>query len=131
MRGKNGVTWVVMLLATLMVTLPARAIVIEDLVMHHPLVALVSSREAPAEGARASTPPVPPTESGSLFSLGTHNLPTPADATVSPDNMTVEVIPIHLPKLPSYMVFGLYLVGATVFYTLLVLIAQPGPAEYY
>jgi len=27
--------------------------------------------------------------------------------------------------------FALYLVGALVFYTLLVLIAQPGPAEYY
>lgn len=128
MRGKVGAIWAVMLLATLVVALPARAVVIEDLVTHHPLVAFVSSWGFSASESRVN-PLATPNENSNLLSPEIRNLPAATD--VEPDDMTVEVVPIRLPKLPPSVVFALYLVGAFVFYTMLVLVAQPSPSEYY
>lgn len=129
MKGKIGAIGAVVLLAALITAMPAHAIVIEDVVTHHPLVAFVSSWGSDSNQLRANAP-APLKEDNSLLPPELHNL-TAANTNVAPDNMTVEVVPIHLPKLPASVVFMLYLVGAMVFYTLLVLIAQPGPAEYY
>lgn len=126
MRGKIGTVWVIALLATLSVVLPARAVVIEDVVKSHPLIALVNSWNASSETTPSST-----LSSPGALSDEPGSLPAVMSPTVSPDDMTVEIVPIRLPKLPPQVVFALYLIGAFVFYTLLVLIAQPGPAEYY
>lgn len=117
---------VIVLLAMLGVVLPARAVVIEDVVKNHPLIAIVSSWSAPVETTPSGAIGNPASTSDGLGSLPAANRPA-----VSPDDVTVEIVPIHLPKLPPQVVFALYLIGAFVFYTLLVLIAQPGPAEYY
>lgn len=130
MRGLTGAVWAVILLAMLVVALPARAIVIEDLVAHHPLVAFVSSWGA-SEDTSHTNLSVSPNEDNSLLSPELRDLPSATGVTTSTDNMTVEIMPIRLPKLPASVVFAFYLVGALVFYTLLVLIAQPGPSEYY
>lgn len=126
MRGKSGAVWAIVLLATLSVALPARAVVIEDVVKSHPLIALVNSWNTSAE----TTSPVN-LGSASALSDAPSALPAATGAAVASDEMTVEIVPIRLPRLPSQVVFALYLIGAFVFYTLLVLIAQPGPAEYY
>lgn len=130
MKGKVGTTWAVILLATLVIVLPARAIVIEDLVAHYPLVAFVSGWGASADESRTNPPEVL-SEDNSLLSPGLRELSAATQTTVSPDDMTVEIVPIRFPRLPASVVFGLYLVGALVFYTLLILVAQPSPSEYY
>jgi hypothetical protein len=121
-----GLVGVIVLFAALGVVLPARAVVIEDVLKNHPLIALVNSWNTPAE----TTPFVTLSQAGDT-SEGLNALPAVNSPVVSPDDMTVEVVPIHLPKLPAQVAFALYLVGALVFYTLLVLVAQPSPAEYY
>jgi len=121
-----GLVGVIVLFAALGVVLPARAVVIEDVLKNHPLIALVNSWNTPAE----TTPSVTLSQAGDT-SEGLNALPAVNSPVVSPDDMTVEVVPIHLPKLPAQVAFALYLVGALVFYTLLVLVAQPSPAEYY
>ncbi len=130
MRGKVGALWAVILLGTLVLALPARAIVIEDLVTHHPLVAFVSSWGASADESRTN-PPTTASGDDSLLSPELRNLPVATGTAVSTDNTTVEVVPIRFPRLPASVVFALYLAGALVFYTLLILVAQPSPAEYY
>lgn len=130
MRGLTGALWAVILLATLVLALPVRAIVIEDFMAHHPLVAFVSSWGASTDEPRTDSTVVRNTDSG-LLSPELRDLPVATDAAVSTDNMTVEVVPIRFPRLPASVVFGLYLAGALVFYTLLILVAQPSPAEYY
>ena len=130
MRGLTGALWAVILLATLVLALPARAIVIEDLVAHHPLVAFVSSWGAPTNESRTDSSVALNTDSG-LLSPELRDLPAATETAVSVDNMTVDVVPIRFPKLPASVIFALYLVGALVFYTLLILVAQPSPTEYY
>ncbi|GIV21412.1 MAG: hypothetical protein KatS3mg023_3163 [Armatimonadota bacterium] len=125
MRRAIGLVSVIVLLAVLGAVLPARAVVIEDVLKNHPLVALVNSWNTPAE----TNPSVTLSQAGDT-SEGLNALPAANSPVVSPDDMTVEIVPIRLPKLPVQVVFALYLIGALVFYTLLVLIAQPGPAEY-
>lgn len=129
MWGKTGAVAVIALVVCA-IALPARAIVIEDVVTQHPLIALVHNWSVSAQETPVSTSPGV-SEPSSLLLPNTHNLPAQSDVTVSPDNITVEIVPIRLPDLPTYAVFVIYLVGAMVFYTLLVLVAQPGPAEYY
>lgn len=123
MWGRIGAIGVAVLAATWLLALPAKAIVIEDLFAQHPLIALVNSWDEPGQTTRSNAlvTVAAPTQ---LMSEGTGTV-------VSPDNLTVEIVPIRLPDLPSYVVFVIYLVGALVFYTLLVLMAQPGPIEYY
>lgn len=126
---KNRTIWIVMLgiLSTAVFAMPARAIVIEDALSHHPLVAFVS---AWTSNEKTETPlPTSINEMMNPLSSTVSNLPTPDVSPVSSDDMTVEILPITLPRLPSYMVFVVYLAGAMLFYTLLVLVAQPGPAE--
>lgn len=130
MRGSTGTMWIVILLAMLVIALPARAIVIEDVVAHHPLVALVSSWGASTDESRTDSTVALNTDS-SLLSPELRDLPAATETAVSVDNMTVDVVPIRFPKLPASVVFTLYLIGALVFYTLLILVAQPGPSEYY
>ncbi|MDW8291358.1 MAG: hypothetical protein RMM06_11605 [Armatimonadota bacterium] len=130
MRGTVGAIRATLLLAaTLFLAVPVRAIVIEDVVKHHPLVALVNSWSVsvptPAPDAEATL-----NATDSSLPEGAAELPVPAGTNVSPDNFTVEVVPLRLPDLPTSVVFVFYLLGALVFYTLLVLVAQPGPAEY-
>ena len=126
MSQKVGVVGVLILFAVLGVILPARAAVIEDIVKNHPIVALVNSWNSSAE----TTPSVTPSNAGGA-DVGVEGLSATNSPAISPDNMTVEIVPVRLPTLPAHVAFALYLVGALVFYTLLVLIAQPGPAEYY
>jgi hypothetical protein len=126
MSQKVGVVGVLMLFAVLGVILPARAAVIEDIVKNHPIVALVNSWNSSAE----TTSSVTPSNAGGA-DVGVEGLSATNSPAISPDNMTVEIVPVRLPTLPAHVAFALYLVGALVFYTLLVLIAQPGPAEYY
>jgi hypothetical protein len=126
MSQKVGVVGVLMLFAVLGVILPARAAVIEDIVKNHPIVALVNSWNSSAE----TTPSVTSSNAGGA-DVGVEGLSATNSPAISPDNMTVEIVPVRLPTLPAHVAFALYLVGALVFYTLLVLIAQPGPAEYY
>lgn len=121
--GKIGAIGTIILAATWLLALPAKAIVIENLVAQRPFIALVNSWDAPLQATG--------TEPARLLSGDTNGLPAQTGIVVSPDNMTVEIVPVRLPELPSYAVFAVYLVGALVFYTLLVLVAQPGPAEYY
>ncbi len=125
MSKKVGAVGVFVLFAVLGVVIPARAVVIEDIVKNHPLVTLLSSWNTPAETTPSGT------LSNAGTSAGVEGLPATNSPAVSRDNMTVEIVPIRLPRLPAQVAFALYLVGAVVFYTLLVLIAQPGPAEYY
>ncbi|MCS6829521.1 MAG: hypothetical protein RMM08_02650 [Armatimonadota bacterium] len=129
MKGKIGAIWTVILLATFITALPAHAVVIEEVVKHHPLVAFLNSWSSPVNDSHAN-PPVTPKEDNSLLLPQFRDLST-TSTMVSTDNVTVEVVPIHVPKLPAAVVFAFYLVGALVFYTLLVLVAQPGPSEYY
>jgi hypothetical protein len=126
MSQKVGVVGVLILFAVLGVILPARAAVIEDIVKNHPIVALVNSWNSSAE----TTSSVTPSNAGGA-DVGVEGLSATNSPAISPDNMTVEIVPVRLPTLPAHVAFALYLVGALVFYTLLVLIAQPGPAEYY
>lgn len=126
MRKTIGAVGGIMLFAVLGFVLPARAVVIEDVVKNHPLIAFLNSWSTPAE----ATPSGTFSQAGDI-SEGLGALSTATSPVVSPDDMTVEIVPIRLPKLPAQVVFALYLIGALVFYTLLVLIAQPGPAEYY
>jgi hypothetical protein len=126
MSQKVGVVGVLILFAVLGVILPARAAVIEDIVKNHPIVALVNSWNSSAE----TTPSVTRSNAGGA-DVGVEGLSATNSPAISPDNMTVEIVPVRLPTLPAHVAFALYLVGALVFYTLLVLIAQPGPAEYY
>jgi len=126
MGQKVGVVGVLILFAVLGVILPARAAVIEDIVKNHPIVALVNSWNSSAE----TTSSVTPSNAGGA-DVGVEGLSATNSPAISPDNMTVEIVPVRLPTLPAHVAFALYLVGALVFYTLLVLIAQPGPAEYY
>ncbi|MCL6474289.1 MAG: hypothetical protein K6U75_04440 [Firmicutes bacterium] len=126
MSKKVGAVGVIALFAVLGVVLPARAVVIEDIVKNHPIVAWLNGWNSSAGTAAP----------GSLSNVGDtsaepQGLPAANSPAVSRDNMTVEIVPIRLPTLPAHVAFALYLVGALVFYTLLVLIAQPGPAEYY
>lgn len=127
---KNRTIWIVMLgiLSTAVFAMPARAIVIEDALSHHPLVAFVSAWASSNEKTEAPLP-TSINEMMNPLSSTVSNLPTPDVSPVSSDDMTVEILPITLPKLPSYMVFVVYLAGAMLFYTMLVLVAQPGPAE--
>ena len=126
MSKKVGVVGVITLFAVLGVVLPARAVVIEDIVKNHPLVTWLSSWNSPAETAPSGT-----LSNAGDASAGLEGLPAANRSAVSRDNMTVEIVPIRLPTLPAHVAFALYLVGALVFYTMLVLIAQPGPSEYY
>lgn len=123
MWGRISAIGLVVLAATWLPALPAKAIVIEDLLAQHPLVTLLNSWDASGQAMRSNAS-VTATDPARLMSEET-------GAVVSPDNMTVEVVPLRLPDLPTYAVFVIYLIGALVFYTLLVLVAQPGPAEYY
>lgn len=107
-------TWLLLLFPS-----PASAVVIEDIVANHPLVSLVNSWSQPLSGE--SLVSQPPAQTAGV---------TTNDVTVAPDNMTVEVLPVRLPSIPPAVVFLIYLVGALVFYTLLVLVAQPSPMEY-
>lgn len=129
MRGTFGAMGAVVLLVTLLCAMPARAIVIEEVVKHHPLVVFMGEWRG---AVQAPTPDAKTTLSPSDNSLptGAAGWLMPTGATVSPDNMTVEVVPLRIPDLPGSVVFVLYLLGALVFYTLLVLVAQPSPAEY-
>lgn len=119
MRGGFKATLGLLMWLLLLVSSPASAVVIEDIVANHPLVSLVNSWSQPLAGevsvsqSPAQTVAVPP-----------------SDVSVAPDNMTVEVLPVRLPSIPPAVVFLIYLVGALVFYTLLVLVAQPSPMEY-
>ncbi len=115
--------------SALALAVPARAIVIEDVLSHHPLVAFVGTWTS-SSNSTAGAPSVPAGVVAPPSESALDNLPMPASPSVSQDNMTVEVVPISLPKLPGYVVFAIYLVGAMVFYTMLVLVAQPGPSEY-
>lgn len=130
MRGKIGAIVLIALVVTWLLALPAKAIVIEDLLAQYPLIALVNSWEADGQsiGTNASSTGA---ELARLISEDTSAVPVQMGVVVSPDNLTVEIAPIHLPALPAHAVFAIYLLGALVFYTLLVLMAQPGPAEYY
>lgn len=123
MWGKVGAMGLVVLAVGWLLASPAKAIVIEDLLAQHPLVTLLNSWDASGQAMRSNAS-VTATDPARLMSEET-------GAVVSPDNMTVEVVPLRLPDLPTYAVFVIYLIGALVFYTLLVLVAQPGPAEYY
>jgi len=116
MRRVGGTVWILMMVVF---ALPAQAIVIEEVVKHHPLVVFVNSLNSAAILSTGES-------SDSAFG-------TPLEVTspaVAPDDMTVEVVPLRLPELPAQVVFSLYLLGALVFYTLLVLIAQPGLPEH-
>lgn len=124
MWGKTGAVAAIVLLVMCVVTLPARAIVVEDVVAQHPLVAFWSNWSLSAGNTDTATPRDTP----SSLSTDASTMPAQVERT---DNMTVEIVPLRLPQLPSYVVFAIYLIGALVFYTLLVLVAQPGPAEYY
>lgn len=126
MSQKVGVVGVLILFAVLGVILPVRAAVIEDIVKNYPIVALVNSWNSSAETA----PSVTRSNAGGA-DVAVEGLSATNSPAISPDNMTVEIVPVRLPTLPAHVAFALYLVGALVFYTLLVLIAQPGPAEYY
>ncbi len=120
---------VLVVLGALMLGAPAHAIVIENVLSHHPLVAFVNTWASPSDNA-VSAPPASVATIVDPASQDAGNLPVPPSPSVSKDNMTVEIVPISVPKLPTYVVFAIYLVGAMVFYTMLVLIAQPGPSEY-
>lgn len=130
MKGKVRATWAVILVATLIVAMPASAVVIEDIVTHHPLVAFVSSWGASEDTSHTNLSVSPNDDNGPL-SPELRDLPSATGVATSTDNITVEIVPLRFPKLPASVVFAFYLVGALVFYTLLVLIAQPGPSEYY
>jgi hypothetical protein len=126
MSKKVGAVGVILLFAMLGVVLPGRAAVIEDIVKNHPLFTLLNSWHTPAETIPSAT-----LSNAEGAAVGVEGLSATHSPAVSPDNMTVEIVPIRLPTLPAHVAFALYLVGALIFYTLLVLIAQPGPAEYY
>jgi len=122
MRGTLGAIAAAALVAALLLTTRAQAITIEDVVKHHPFIVFANSWNLSGQAVQSAPTNLP--------SEGSPSLPMPAGAPVSPDDMTVEVVPVRLPDLPASVVFALYLLGALVFYTLLVLVAQPSPAEY-
>lgn len=131
MWRKAGAIAFLVLLVTITSALPARAVVVGDLLTHHPLVALWSNSGWGAHAEKISTrTSATVNDPASLLSPEAQNVPMPTDISVSPDNMTVEIVPIRL-HVPTYVVFAVYLVGAILFYTLLVLVASPGPVEYY
>ncbi|MEJ5252783.1 MAG: hypothetical protein HPY54_16180 [Chthonomonadetes bacterium] len=124
MWGKTGAVATIVLMALCMVASPARAIVVEDVMAQHPLVAFWSNWSLSA--GNIDSPAL--RDMPSSLSTDASAMPAQVERT---DNMTVEIVPLRLPELPSYVAFAIYLIGALVFYTLLVLVAQPGPAEYY
>ena len=125
MKGIRRAICALVLLTLGMPLAPAQATVIEDLMKHHPVVALVNGRNTQTQTNMPSTLGM---ESGTSAVAGT--LPDARQPAVSPEDMTVEIVPLRVPELPTQVVFVIYLVGALVFYTLLILIAQPGPPEY-
>lgn len=130
MRGKIGAIGLIALVVTWLLALPVKAIVVEDLLAQYPPVALLNSWDGSGQAMRSNAL-VTATDPARLMSEETSGLPVQTGTVVRPDDLTVEIVPIRLPDLPTYAVFAIYLVGALVFYTLLVLVAQPGPMEYY